>query len=165
MITPANQRNDGFKSIIDQYPNVKILTIEPADWNRQKAITPRRKISFKTTAIWMEFGHHAGEMALGASIAAKNAGKTGLIIISNDGTQESIDAIKAGDLTAETWHGFPEWGWYGIKFAAMLALGEETPKQYDIGPRTEYKANADVFYPEPKLDPIDWQEIVKNAKK
>ena len=65
---------------------------------------------------------------------------------------------------AETWHGFPEWGWYGVQFAVQLALGEEVPLKYDIRPRTEYSGNADNFYPEPKLEAIDWQTIIDNAK-
>ena len=88
-----------------------------------------------------------------------------MLVLSNDGTPETIQAIKDGKILAESWHGFPEWGWYGVKFAVMLALGEDVPLKYDIRPRTEYKGNADDFYPNPKLEAIDWVQIMKAAKK
>lgn len=64
----------------------------------------------------------------------------------------------------ETWHGFPEWGWYGVKFGVMLHLGEEVPQTFDIKPRTVFKGNADNFYPNPKLEAIDWKQIIDQAK-
>lgn len=79
-------------------------------------------------------------------------------------TPESTDRIREGRIIAETHHGFPEWGWYGGKFAVMLACGQEVPKIFDIRPRTVYKDNADLFYPEPKLEPIDWEAIKAACK-
>ncbi|MGA9349937.1 MAG: diguanylate cyclase, partial [Anaerolineae bacterium] len=67
-------------------------------------------------------------------------------------------------LMAETHHGFPEWGWYGTKFAVMLALGQDVPPTFDIRPRTMYKSNADLFYPTPALEPIDWEGIKAGRK-
>ena len=79
----------------------------------------------------------------------------------NDGTPESVERIKEGRIIAETWHGFPEWGWYGTKYAVMLALGLEdmVPQFVDIRPRTEWQGNAHMFYPDPALEPINWEEI------
>jgi ribose transport system substrate-binding protein len=80
-------------------------------------------------------------------------------VFTNDVTPESADRMREGRLTAETTHGFPDWGWYGTKFAVMLALGQKVPQIFDIRPRTMYKENADEFYPTPKLEPIDWEAI------
>ena len=73
--------------------------------------------------------------------------------------KKSLEAIKAGTMTAETWHGFPEWGWYGAEYAVKLALGQEVPAVFDTRPRTEYAGNISSFYPDVKLDPIDWKGI------
>jgi ribose transport system substrate-binding protein len=69
--------------------------------------------------------------------------------------------IRAGELLAETWHGFPEWGWYGTRFAVRAALGLSVPQQFDIRPRIEYEANADEFYPNVSLEPHDWEGIIE----
>lgn len=160
----SSERNRGFNEVISQFPNVEVKTTQPADWNRQKAVEVAENILQNNPELDGIYASCA-EMALGANIAADNAGRSNdLIIISNDGTPETIQAIKDGKITAETWHGFPEWGWYGVEFAVKLALGEEVPQKYDIRPRTEYVGNADNFYPEPKLEAIDWQTIIDDAK-
>jgi ribose transport system substrate-binding protein len=85
-------------------------------------------------------------------------------IFTNDVTPESTDAIRAGRLVAETTHGFPEWGWFGTRFAVQLACKQSVPKTFDIRPRTVWKGNADQFYPNPKLPAIDWRNIKDQCK-
>jgi len=159
----SNARVDGFHSVIDDFSNIEVVTTLPADWNRQKGIKAAENILQTHTdldGIWSA----SNEMGIGSFIAAKNADREkDLILITNDGTPESVDMIRAGELQAEVWHGFPDWGWYGAKFAVMLALGLDVPKTFDIRPRVEYKANADSFYPNPKLEPINWQSIIEAA--
>ncbi len=43
----------------------------------------------------------------------------------------------------------------------MLAVGMDVPKTFDIRPRIAYKANANLFYPNPALPAIDWEAIKK----
>lgn len=62
-------------------------------------------------------------------------------------------------MIAETHHGFPEWGWYGTEFAVTIARGGKVPYIFDIRPRTMYQDNADLFYPTPALEPINWDVI------
>ena len=159
-----NERQKGFDKVLKNYPNVEVVAKLPADWNRQKGVSVTENILQKhkdIDGIWAA----SNEMGLGAINAVQNAGLTGKVFVTtNDGTSESVDRIREEKLLLETWHGFPEWGWYGVKFGVMLHLGEEVPQTYDIRPRTEYKGNADAFYPNPMLEPIDWQEIISNAK-
>lgn len=56
-------------------------------------------------------------------LTCERMGRKEVKIFANDVTPESVERIKEGRLIAETWHGFPEWGWYGTKYAVMLALG------------------------------------------
>jgi ribose transport system substrate-binding protein len=154
-------RLNGFHKVIDQYPGIKIVGTLPADWNREKGIkaaedfltaNPKGKLDF----IWAA----SNEMGLGAMLAAEAAKRQDEVkVFTNDVTPESADRMREGRLTAETTHGFPDWGWYGTKFAVMLALGQKVPQIFDIRPRTMYKENADEFYPTPKLEPIDWEAI------
>ncbi|UKS24507.1 sugar ABC transporter substrate-binding protein [Paenibacillus sp. HWE-109] len=159
-----NERQKGFDKVLKMFPNVQVVTKLPADWNRQKGVSVTENILQKhkdIDGIWAA----SNEMGLGAINAVQNAGLTGKVFVTtNDGTSESVDRIREDKILSETWHGFPEWGWYGVKFGVMLHLGEETPKTYDIRPRTEYKANANDFYPNPVLEPIDWKQIITNAK-
>ncbi|GFN22585.1 sugar ABC transporter substrate-binding protein [Thermanaeromonas sp. C210] len=160
----TNARTRGFKEVISKFPNVEIVSALPADWNREKAVKAAENIlqNFKDLdVIWAQ----CAEMALGAKNAVQAANRQNEVaVFSNDGTPESVDEIRKGTIVAETWHGFPEWGWYGTKFAVMLKLGVPVPEIFDVRPRTEYKNNADMFYPNPKLEPIDWNKIIEEAK-
>ena len=159
-------RLNGFHSVIDQYPGIEIVGTLPADWNREKGRQAAEEFLRPNPpgtldAIWTA----SGEMGLGAMLAVEAAGRQDEVkIFTNDVTPESADRMREGRLMAETHHGFPEWGWYGTKFAVMLALGQDVPPTFDIRPRTMYKDNADLFYPMPALEPIDWEGIKAGQK-
>lgn len=157
----STARLNGFHAVVDQFPGIEIVGTLPADWNREKGIKAAEDFLTANPPGTLDFIWAASnEMGLGAMLAAEAAGRQREVrIFTNDVTPESVARIKEGRLMAETWHGFPEWGWYGTKFAVMLALGLEVPKIFDIRPRTVYKENAHLYYPEPKLEPIDWEGI------
>ena len=162
----STARVNGFHSVVDEYPGIEIVGMLAADWNREKGIKAAEDILAANPPGTLDFIWAAScEMGIGAMLAVEAAGRAKEVkIFTNDGTPESVDRIREGRIIAETWHGFPEWGWYGTKFAVMLALGQPVPKLFDIRPRTEYQANADDFYPVPKLEPIDWEAIKAAAK-
>jgi ribose transport system substrate-binding protein len=157
------ERLKGFHRAIDRFSGVKVVQNLPADWNRQKGVKAAEDIlqaNKKLDAIWAA----SNEMGMGAMSAVEAAHRQNEIgIVTNDGTPESVGLIKEGRLVAETWHGFPEWGWYGTRFAVAAALGLEVPPKYDIRPRIEYKKNANDFYPNVKLEPIPWDEMKRQA--
>lgn len=151
----------GFHQVIDQYSGIKIVGTLPADWNREKGIkaaedfltaNPKGKLDF----IWAA----SNEMGLGAMLATEAAKRQDEVkVFTNDVTPESAEMSREGRIIAETTHGFADWGWYGVEYAVRAALGLDVPPIFDIRPRTMYKENADEFYPNPKLEPIDWEAI------
>ncbi len=167
----STARLNGFHEVVDPFPGIEIVGTLPADWNREKGIKAAE--DFLTAnppgaldAIWAA----SNEMGLGAMLACEAAGRLEVAgeggagddyvaVFTNDVTPESADRMREGKLIAETHHGFPEWGWYGTEFAVTLAAGGKVPYIFDIRPRTMYQANADLFYPEPALEPIDWGSI------
>jgi len=155
-------RLKGFHSVVDQFPGIEIVTSLPADWNREKAIKVTEDMLAANPQGTLDFIWAASnEMGLGAMLTCERMERAEVKIFTNDGTPESVERIKEGRIIAETWHGFPEWGWYGTKYAVMLALGlkDMVPQFVDIRPRTEWQGNADMFYPNPALEPINWEEI------
>lgn len=163
----STARLNGFHKVVDPFPGIKVVGTLPADWNREKGrkaaedfLTANPKGTLD--AIWAA----SNEMGLGAMLAAEAAKRPEVRVFTNDVTPESVERIAEGRLMAETWHGFPEWGWYGTKFAVMLALGQQAkvPQVFDIRPRTVWKGNAREYYPNPRLEPIDWAAIKVGAK-
>jgi len=160
----STARLKGFHSVIDQFPGIEIVTTLPADWNREKAIKVTEDILSANPKGTLDFIWAASnEMGLGAMLTCERLERTEVRVFTNDGTPESVERIREGRLIAETWHGFPEWGWYGTRYAVMLALGlkDLVPQFVDIRPRIEWQGNADKFYPNPALEPTDWEAIKK----
>lgn len=169
----SQERLDGFHEVIDQYPNIKILGNPiAADWNREKGIRAAEAFLSRYNPQQLNFIWAASnEMGLGAMITAERRGvlddsggstppaEGKVAVFTNDVTPESVDAIKAGKIIAETHHGFAEWGWFGTQFGVQLACGQQVPQTYDIRPRTVWEGNADLFYPNIKLPEIDWERI------
>lgn len=157
----SRQRLNGYHEIVDPYSGIEIVTTLPADWNRQKAVSVTEDMLQShddIDVIWAA----SNEMGIGATIPIQQQGLEDEIeVITNDGTPESVDMIRSGALLAETWHGFPEWGWYGTRFAVRAALGLSVPQQFDIRPRLEYEGNADEFYPNVSLEAHDWEGIIE----
>ena len=169
----SQERLDGFHEVVDQYSGIEILA-QPlaADWNREKGIRAAETFISRFGAEEMDYIWAASnEMGLGAMITAERRGilddsggstppgEDKVAIFTNDVTPESVARIKEGKIIAETHHGFAEWGWFGTKFGVMIACGQEVPQSSDIRPRTVWEGNADLFYPDIALPPIDWEEL------
>ena len=173
----SNTRLNGFHTVLKDFPGVQIVAPPCAgDWKREKGtncaedfLQSHSDIDF----IWAA----SNEMGLGAMLAAQNAnrlqtageapsmGSGKVAVFMNDVTPESVDRIAEGKIIAETTHGFADWGWYGTKIAVQLACKAEVPKIFDIRPRSVDKQNARQFYPDPKLEQVNWQDIRSKCKK
>ena len=174
----SNARVQGFHNVVDQYPGIEIVgNTCAADWNREKGVKCTEDI-LQANATNLDFIWAASnEMGLGAMLTAETAGRLELAsenpiigddkvaIFTNDVTPESVDRIAEGKIIAETTHGFADWGWFGGQFAVQLACGESIPATYDIRPRIAYQENARLFYPDPVLPAIDWEEIMANCSR
>jgi len=170
-------RLKGFRSVVEQFPNLRILG-QPcaADWNREKGARCAEAF-LQANPSGLDFIWAASnEMGLGAMLVAERlrrlelaqegprVGDARVTIFTNDLTPESADRIAEGKIIAETTHGFPEWGWFGTYFAVRLACGLDVPKFYDIRPRIAHRGNVRQFYPEPKLPPLDWAEVQRRCR-
>ena len=173
----STARVKGFHNVLDQYKGIEIVGNPcAADWNREKGVKCTEDILQANPSnldfIWAA----SNEMGLGAMLASQAVnrlevassnpvvGDDKVAIFTNDVTPESVDRIAEGKIIGETSHGFADWGWFGGEFAVRLACKESVPATFDIRPRIAYKDNARVFYPQPKLLEIKWDEILAACK-
>ena len=93
-------RSKGFHSVTDNYPGLKMVARQSADFDRNKAMEVMESILQAHPDIDGVFcGNDA--MAMGAWQALKAAGKEGRVkVIGFDGAEDAINSIKAGQLTA-----------------------------------------------------------------
>ncbi|MFC4016227.1 D-ribose ABC transporter substrate-binding protein [Nonomuraea purpurea] len=98
--TNASVRSKGFADVISQYPDMKPVAKESANWDQQEAFTKMETIIQKSRDIQ---GVIAGNdtMALGAVAALKAARLLDKVVVAGfDGSPDAIAAIKAGEMHA-----------------------------------------------------------------
>jgi erythritol transport system substrate-binding protein len=96
----AQVRSDGYKAVISQYPDLKVVGKEIANWDRQEG---QAKMEALLSAHPDINGVISGndEMALGAINALKAANKLSKVkVLGFDGNQDAANAVKAGELVA-----------------------------------------------------------------
>jgi erythritol transport system substrate-binding protein len=97
--TNAGVRSSAFHEVIDQYPDMKMVAQQTANWDQTQAYSKMETILQSNKDIK---GVICGNdtMAMGAAAAIKAAGLKGIAIIGVDGSDEVRDAILAGSVTA-----------------------------------------------------------------
>lgn len=93
-------RSNGFHSVVDEFPGLKMVARQSADFDRNKAMEVMESIMQAQPGIDAVFcGNDA--MALGAYQAILSAGKAGSIrVFGFDGSDDALQAIAAGKLEA-----------------------------------------------------------------
>ncbi|MGW0171981.1 substrate-binding domain-containing protein [Streptomyces sp. NPDC003343] len=97
--TNAGVRSKGFTDVLSQYPDMKRVTQQTANWDQQEAFSKMETILQRFPKIE---GVIAGNdtMALGAVAALKAAKRTGVVVVGFDGSPDAIAQIKAGTMRA-----------------------------------------------------------------
>jgi erythritol transport system substrate-binding protein len=96
----AQVRSDGYAAVISQYPDLKSVGKEIANWDRQQGQEKMESLLSKNPDIK---GVIAGndEMALGAINALKEAKKLDQVkVLGFDGNQDAVDAVANGEMVA-----------------------------------------------------------------
>jgi len=97
--TNAGIRSKGYNDTLIQYPKLKKVAAQSANWNQAEAFQ-------KTQTIIQQFPNIKGlisgndTMALGAYAALKAAGKGKVIVVGFDGSPDVAESIKAGEIRA-----------------------------------------------------------------
>jgi erythritol transport system substrate-binding protein len=98
--TNAGVRSKGYSDVIGQYPDMKLVAKQSANWDQQEAFTKMETIIQRNRNI---DGVIAGNdtMALGAVAALKAAGLIGKVPVAGfDGSPDAIDAVKKDEMLA-----------------------------------------------------------------
>jgi erythritol transport system substrate-binding protein len=94
----AATRSNGYETVLSQYPDLKKVAKEVANWDRTQGHNKMQSmLQANPDIIGVISGND--EMALGAIAALKEAGKLANIKVGGfDGSPDAVAAIKAGEL-------------------------------------------------------------------
>src|SRR5512133_3785649 len=97
--TNAGVRSQGYHSIIDKYPDMKMVAQQSANWSQEEAFQKMETILQAHPDIK---GVIAGNdtMAVGAAAALKAANRSDVIVVGFDGSPDAAQGIKDGTIQA-----------------------------------------------------------------
>ncbi len=131
----ARSRTQSFEEEIKKLnnPNIKVVDIQNADWDRSKAkdvVDIQLKKFPNLKAVFC----NNDTMAMGALEAVRDAGKLGDVIVAGvDATDEGIASIKKGELAVTVASSPFLYGRIGLEIALRALAGQNLPEKI-LGP-------------------------------
>ena len=129
----TTNRTKGVKEVLAKYPDIKIEQEQTGTWLRDKSMT--------LVNDWLTQGRefdavlaNNDEMAIGASMALKSAGKEkGSVLIAGvDGTPDGLNAIAKGDMAASAFQDAKGQAVGSVEAARKMAKNEATEQNVVI---------------------------------
>ncbi len=139
----ASERMRGFTDAIKEFPQVKLLAAQPANFQRLPALQVMENLmqSFPTIDGVLAAND---PMAIGAIDALEGANRKALVVGIN-GSREAVGLIKSGKLLASgDFNGFIQ-GCLGMEIAVRHLRKEATPKQVILKPVVIDKSNYQPY--------------------
>ncbi|MCJ8208011.1 sugar ABC transporter substrate-binding protein [Pseudomonas sp. RGM2987] len=121
----THDRTEGVKQVLKDYPGIKIVEQQSAEWQRAKGMD--------LTSNWLLAGTsfdaivaNNDEMAIGAAMALQQAGKTKgeTAIVGIDGLPDGLAAIKRGMLVASVFQDPKAQATSAVQAAVKMIKGE-----------------------------------------
>ncbi|MDE1180468.1 ribose ABC transporter substrate-binding protein RbsB [Paraburkholderia sp.] len=127
----ARERGAGFDDEAQAKGGVKIVTKQPADFDRAKGLSVMENIIQSNKDIQGVFAQN-DEMALGAVKALQAAGLKDVVVVGFDATEDAMAAVKAGTMSATVQQQPELIGQYGVQTAKKLADGQTVDKSIPV---------------------------------
>jgi erythritol transport system substrate-binding protein len=129
--TNAGIRSKGYHDVIDQYPGLKMLVRQSANWSQTEAFSKTESILQANPGIK---GIISGNdtMAMGAAAALDAAGRKDVIVVGFDGSNDVRDAIKAGKIAATVLQPAYREAQYAVELADKYIKTKSTGKPEKI---------------------------------
>jgi ribose transport system substrate-binding protein len=141
----TTDRHDQFLEELKNYPDVKVIASQTADYSREPALkfmedTLQR---FGPDEFQVVYAHN-DEMALGAVQALKAADRLkDVLVVGIDGQNEAFDSIKKGEMAAT--FTYPNGGTEGVIYAAKLMNGDKLPETLVLDSAQVDASNVDEW--------------------
>ena len=146
--TAQLQRSQGCQEALAKYPNVHVVAQQTANWDETEAYKAAQDILTAHPDLSAIFGE-SDAMAMGAAKAAKQSGRTRLVVVGIDGFPTMFQAIESG-LTQATKAQRPyDMGEMAVRDAISLMNkqgGKIPPTQY-VEAQLITKQNVDQYNP------------------
>jgi ribose transport system substrate-binding protein len=134
----TRDRGKGFHNIVDKDTNLKVVSSQPADFDRQKGLTVTENMLQSNPNIQAIFAQN-DEMALGAVKALSTSGKKA-IVVGFDGGDDAKKAVDSGEMTATVAQQPSLMGSMAIENAQKILSGGSVDKEIGVDLKLYVKA-------------------------
>ncbi|MBO8194240.1 substrate-binding domain-containing protein [Streptomyces oryzae] len=140
----SRERGKGFTEGLKKYPGIKVVTKQPADFQRTKGLDVTTNAMQSHPDIDAVFAEN-DEMALGAVKALGSKAGKSVKIVGFDGTPDAMKAIKKGTINATVAQQPDELGKMAVRNAMRVIDGSTVDKQIKVPVKVVTKKNVDRF--------------------
>jgi ribose transport system substrate-binding protein len=141
---PQLLRSRALQEVLKEYPEVKLVEQIPHEGNDSKVVAAVGTLLGKYPNLKGIYAH-GDPQAIAAANACLNAGRPDIAIVGMGGSQQAIEAIKAGKLTGTSYQRPEEEGRSAIRLAIRHLKGEKLEQRYPIDCPAITKENAHQF--------------------
>lgn len=143
----THNRTQGVKNVLKDYPNIKIVEEQSAEWQRSKAIDLMNNWIVSVTKI-DAVAANADEMAIGAAMAISQAGMQpgkDILVAGSDGGAAGLDAVKKGLLLVTAYQDNKGQAVGSVDLAVKMVKKEPYTAELTIPYQQITKANYQAF--------------------
>src|SRR3954454_15239102 len=142
-ISTTDQREEGFKLAMRQFPNIAVLDTQFNDDDANKAAAQVQAVFARNPDLAGVFGANLFS-AVGAADGVKALGKQGQIrVVAFDAPQRIVDDLKSGLIDLAVAQHPAEIGYYGVMTAYAITHGHSAPVHIGTGSTIMTKDNID----------------------
>jgi len=132
-ISTTDQREEGFKLAMRNYPNITVLETQFNDDDANKASAQLQAVLARNPDLKGVFGANLFS-AIGAADGVKSVGKSGVVkVVAFDAPGRIVDDIKSGLIDMAIAQHPAEIGYYGVMTAYALLTGQSAPVAIGTG--------------------------------
>ncbi|MFD5629289.1 substrate-binding domain-containing protein [Streptomyces sp. NPDC127072] len=140
----SRERGAGFAEGLKDYPGIKVVAKQPADFDRTKGLDVMTNMLQANPGIQGVFAEN-DEMALGAVKALGSKAGKSVAVIGFDGTPDGLTAVKAGTMYASVAQQPTELGRIAVENALKAAEGKKVDKTVMVPVKVVTSRNVDEF--------------------
>ncbi|MFF4830608.1 substrate-binding domain-containing protein [Streptomyces sp. NPDC001315] len=140
----SRERGAGFAAGLKEYPGIKVVAKQPADFDRTKGLDVMTNLLQAHPDIDGVFAEN-DEMALGAIKALGSKAGTSVQVVGFDGTPDGLTAVKNGTLYASVAQQPTQLGKIAVDNAIRAAEGKQVEKTVKVPVKVVTKENVAGF--------------------
>jgi len=142
-ISTTDQREEGFKDELKQFPNITVLDTQYNDDDANKAASQLQSVFARNPDLAGVFGANLFS-ALGAANGVQQAGQSGKVrVVAFDAPGSIVDNLKTGLVDIAIAQHPAEIGYFGVMAAYAHLTGQSVPTSIGTGFTVMDKSNID----------------------